>query len=73
MPQMPTVILHVQGMQDATAVGAVESKLKGMTGVHRVRINLSQSEARVTYDPYQTTPLEWAEAMAQAGYPIEEK
>ena len=73
MGQMPTVVLRVQGLLDSNGLSEVEQKLKSMTGIHQVRVNLSSAEARVTYDPYQTTPQEWLLPMAQAGYPIEEK
>jgi len=73
MGQMPTVVLRVQGLHNPACLSDVEQKLKSMTGIHRVRVNLTSAEARVTYDPYQTTPQEWILPMEQAGYPIEEK
>ena len=67
-----TITLNVQGMTCAACVVHVEAALKGVSGVVEASVNLATDQARVEYLDGLTGFESLAEAVADAGYSVEE-
>jgi Cu+-exporting ATPase len=64
------VSLPVQGMTCASCVGHVERALTELPGVERVAVNLATERAALSYDPAQTGPATFVQAVYDSGYEV---
>ena len=62
--------LVIEGMDCSACAAAVESKLKNITGVERVRVSLEQKAAEVDYNPAIASPEQFRKAIEEAGYRV---
>jgi len=62
--------LPVQGMTCASCVAHVEHALGEVPGVERVAVNLATERAALTYDPAQTGPAAFVQAVRDSGYDV---
>ncbi len=65
-----SIVLPVQGMTCAACSARVERVLKRVDGVADARVNLATEEAEVDYRAGGTGPVDFAEAIEQAGFHV---
>ena len=65
--------LPIRGMTCVGCVASVQLALGDLPGVGQVTVDLGAGQAQVLYDPTQVTPQQMAEAVAEAGYRVEEE
>jgi copper chaperone CopZ len=58
-------ILKISGMTCFKCSGAIRQSLSQVKGVQKAVVSLGGKEARVTYDPKQTSPQKLVEAVKQ--------
>lgn len=62
--------LNVKGMSCQMCVKHVTKALQGVDGVTGVVVSLDENNAKVTYDPAVAGVLQFAAAVAEAGYEV---
>jgi Cu+-exporting ATPase len=67
------ITLPVQGMTCASCVAHVEKALEKVPGVDRVAVNLATERAALAYDPEQTTPEAFVQAVEDSGYEVSQE
>jgi len=65
--------LPIRGMTCVGCVASVQLALSDLPGVHEAEVDLSTKQARVIYDPTVIDQLQMVEAVAEAGYQVEEE
>ncbi len=65
-----TLTIPVEGMTCAACTGHVEKALTQLPGVQKAAANLLANEARVTFNPAQTTEAQLKAAIEDAGYQV---
>ena len=68
---MKTEIFKISGMKCASCAANVEKALGGVAGVAEVSVNAATGKALCKFDPRQTSPEAFADAVKKAGYAIE--
>lgn len=72
---MQTIILAIEGMHCEGCVQIVQQRLEEDPGIKGTTISLAPKQARVAYDPTQTSAEAIVGAVSDAGYtatPVEE-
>jgi copper chaperone CopZ len=64
-PGTRMAILKISGMSCFKCSGAIRQSLSQVKGVQKVVVSLGGKEARVTFDPKQTSPQKLVEAVKQ--------
>lgn len=67
---MKVVALKIEGMHCEGCASAIQALLIRITGVQRAAISFKSSEARVHYDPAQTSEGQLVAAIQQVGYRV---
>jgi copper chaperone len=67
---MDTVVLAIHGMTCGGCVRSVENVLRGVDGVHAVRVSLEQGNAVVEYDVGKANLAALKSAIEGAGYEV---
>lgn len=67
-PTTTTVTLSVEGMTCASCSVAVKSVLKRLDGVKEAKVNLSEKNAVVEYEPAKVKPHQMVDAVNRLGY-----
>lgn len=67
---METLTLPVTGMTCGGCVNSVQNVLKALPGVTHAEVSLTPGEARVTFDPAQTSRAALEHAIVDAGYGV---
>jgi copper chaperone len=65
---METVRLTIEGMTCSHCQAAVETALRGKTGVQSATVYLQDGSAEVEYDPARVSPGQLAEVVEEEGY-----
>ncbi len=60
--------LTIRGMGCGRCAKGIEEALAAISGVKRAVVSLEPSEAKVSFDPRQTSPQAMAAAIVAAGY-----
>jgi periplasmic mercuric ion binding protein len=68
-PSTATVTLSVEGMTCASCSVAVKTVLKRLDGVKEAKVNLSEKNAVVEYEPAKVKPQQMVDAVNKLGYP----
>lgn len=66
------ITLPIRGMTCVGCVASIQLALDDLPGIHEVEVDLPTKQARVTYDPTIVTQSQMVEAVAEAGYQVEE-
>ena len=67
-PSTTTVTLSVEGMTCASCSVAVRTVLKRLDGVKEAKVNLSEKNAVVEYEPAKVKPQQMVDAVNRLGY-----
>ncbi|MDI3326978.1 MAG: copper chaperone CopZ [Alicyclobacillaceae bacterium] len=67
---MTTTVLQVKGMSCDHCVHAVESALKALDGVEKVRVDLGKGEVEVSFDSSRVGREQFRKAVEDAGYEL---
>ena len=65
------VVVEVDGMVCHSCVQNIEMNIGKMTGVHEIKVSLSDKNARIQYDPSLTTPSKLCDAIQDMGFNAE--
>ena len=65
---MHVVVVNVDGMVCHSCVQNVEMNIGKMTGVHEIKVSLSDKNARIKYDPSLVTPSKLCDAIEEIGF-----
>lgn len=65
---METVRLTIEGMTCSHCQAAVETALRGQTGVRSASVFLQDGSAEVEYDPASVSPEQLTAAVEEEGY-----
>lgn len=66
------ITLPIHGMTCLGCVASIQLALSDLPGVHEAEVDLATKQARVTYDPTLIDPPQMVEAVAEAGYQVDE-
>ena len=69
-PQHATLELNITGLDCPTCAGHLETAIKEVVGVTKVKILLVEQQAVILYDPVKTTPAAIREKIEDAGYAV---
>jgi copper chaperone len=67
---MEKVTLKIEGMTCEHCVAHVTEALQGLPGVEETNVSLDKGEASVVFDPTQTSTVQMADAVEDAGYDV---
>ncbi len=67
-PSTATVTLSVEGMTCASCSVAVKTVLKRLNGVKEAKVNLSEKNAVVEYEPAKVKPQQMVDPVNKLGY-----
>ena len=62
------VVVEVEGMVCHSCVQNIEMNIGKMTGVHEIKVSLSDKNARIKYDPSLITPSKLCDAIEEIGF-----
>ena len=62
------VLVNVDGMVCHSCVQNIEMNIGKMTGVHEIKVSLSDKSARINYDPSLVTPGKLCDAIEEMGF-----
>ena len=62
------VVVEVDGMVCHSCVQNIEMNIGKMTGVHEIKVSLSDKNARIKYDPSLITPSKLCDAIEEIGF-----
>ncbi|ADJ29656.1 heavy metal translocating P-type ATPase [Nitrosococcus watsonii] len=65
-----TLVLPIKGMTCATCSTRLERVLNKILGVVKSQVNLASEQANITFDPQQTSPQRFYQAITQAGFSV---
>jgi copper chaperone len=69
--QHATAQLRITGMTCSGCVNAVKSTLLAINGISDAEVDLERGQAKVTYDPAQSSLVAMTTALGQLGYTAE--
>ena len=62
------VVVEVDGMVCHSCVQNIEMNIGKMTGIHEIKVSLSDENARIKYDPSLITPSKLCDAIEEIGF-----
>lgn len=65
---MQTITLNIQGMTCGGCVSSVSNILNKHQGVQQAEVDLASAQAKIAFDPEQTTVESLIEAVEDAGF-----
>ncbi|MEP7166732.1 MAG: heavy metal translocating P-type ATPase [Candidatus Woesebacteria bacterium] len=68
-----TEILPVSGMHCASCANIITRKIKKLSGIKNIQINIGTEKATVTYDPHHVSVVQMNEEIGKLGYSLDQE